>query len=139
MAKDLFKATLITTIIASGMMIGALVGAVTFYFVPTFSQQWFVGILSFFLITEFLLVTMVEAFSRKKEKKQLQQIYMLTKVIKIAVSLIFVGIFVVIEGKEMIKPFVAVFMAFYLLFLLVESILFVKIEKHIKKNKEKNE
>ncbi len=57
--------------------------------------------------------------------------YMLTKVIKVFAALIFVGAYYAIV-KENIKSFVLVFMIFYLLFLAMESWLFLKIEKRLK-------
>lgn len=130
---DLFKTRLITILIAFGLITTALVGAGLYYLIPTFDWNWFVGIAAFFLILEPILISYVVGVS-SKEKKKLVNAYMLTKVVKVIFALFFVTIYALVV-KENIKSFVAVFILFYLLYLIVEAYLFIKIEKHIKENK----
>lgn len=135
---DLFRTRLIVTVIALGLLAGALIGGVLYFVLPTFSLNWFVGILLFFIVVECLLMVLVESFSRKKDKKQLLNIYLLTKVIKLITSLGFVTVYTLTDKTD-IKSFIAVFLAFYMLFLLIETYLFAKVEKHIKIKKNEDE
>ena len=135
---NLFRSKLIVIVIAVGLLIGACVGGILYFVLPTFNANWFAGILLFFIILEILMVMLVERYSRKKDKKQLLNIYMLTKVLKLIASLIFITICILV-AKVDIKSFVAVFLALYLLFLAAETLLFTRIEKQIKINETKKD
>lgn len=135
---NIFKANLITYVIAFGFLISGCIGLGLFYFLPTFNWNWFIGLAAFHLVIEYIVVSMVETLSRKKDKKQMVNIYMLTKVIKIIASLIFITVYV-LAVKENVKAFVAVFILFYLLYLIVETFIFMKIEKRIKEKNSSNE
>nr|WP_297164610.1 hypothetical protein [uncultured Dysgonomonas sp.] len=135
---NIFKANLIIYVIAFGLLISGCLGLGLSYFLPTFNWNWFIGLAAFYLIIESIVVSMVETFSQKKDKKQMVNIYMLTKVIKIIASLIFITVYVVIV-KENVKAFVAVFILFYLLYLIAETFIFMKIEKRIKEKNSSNE
>jgi len=135
---DVFRARLVTYMIAIGLIISACIGGGLYYFQPFFNWNWFVGIVLFFLVLEPSIISLVQWKSEKMEKKQMVNLYMLTKVVKIIGSLIFITIYVLAE-KENIKSFVTVFVLFYLLYLMAETILFVQIEKHIKKKTNNNE
>jgi len=125
--------------IAFGCIISACIGAGLYYFYPAFDWNWFAGIVIFFLILEPLIMSLVESSSHKKEKKQMVNIYMLTKVIKVIASLIFIAVYV-LAVKENVKVFVAVFILFYLMYLICETALFMKVERHLKeKNKRSDE
>lgn len=128
---DFFKAKLITSLVAFGLIIGAIVGALLYYQFPQYYPNWFEGILAFFLVLESLIISFAVSSSKKVTQRQMLNTYMLTKVIKIFAALIFVGAYAIIV-KENIKSFVLVFMIFYLLFLAMESVLFLKIEKRLK-------
>lgn len=128
---DFFKAKLITSLIAFGLIVGALIGALLYYQFPQYYPNWYEGILLFFLVLESLVISYVVSASRKVTQRQMLNTYMLTKVIKVFAALIFVGAYALIV-KENIKSFVLVFMIFYLLFLGMESILFLRIEKRLK-------
>ncbi|NDW10611.1 hypothetical protein D0T56_13215 [Dysgonomonas sp. 520] len=135
---DLTKSRLIVSIIALGLIIGACIGGVLYFVLPTFSQNWFVAILLFFTVEESLLLSLVHNFSKKKDKKQLINIYMLTKVIKLFTALGFILIYMLTDKTDM-KSFVAVFISFALLFLAAETFLFYKIEKQLSKKIESDE
>jgi len=128
---DFFKAKLITSLLAFGLIAGALIGALLYYQFPDYYPNWYEGILLFFLVLESLIIGYVVSASRKVTQRQMLNTYMLTKVIKIFAALIFVGAYALIV-KENIKSFVLIFMIFYLLFLAMESILFMKVEKRLK-------
>ncbi len=132
---DFFKAKLITSTLAFGLIAGALIGVLLYYQFPQYYPHWYEGILFFFLILESLILIYVESASRKVTSRQMLNTYMLTKVIKIFAALIFVGAYAMIV-KENIKSFVLIFMIFYLLFLAFEAYLFTKIEKRIKKQQQ---
>ncbi|MFT4168999.1 MAG: hypothetical protein QM653_07780 [Dysgonomonas sp.] len=136
---DVFKTKLITYTVASGLLISGCIGLGLYYFFPTLIDwDWYTGIVLFFLIIETGIMLYVNSASQTKEKKQMVNVYMLTKVVKMLVSLIVIGIFA-FNHKEHLKGFIAVFILFYLLYLAVETSLFVKIEKHIKEKKSKDE
>ena len=125
---DFFKAKLITSVFAFGLITGALIGMLLYYQFPQYYPHWYGGILAFFLILETLIISYVVSASKKVTQRQMLNTYMLTKVVKVFAALIFVAIIV----KENIKSFVLIFMIFYLLFLAMESMLFLKIEKRLK-------
>lgn len=131
---DFFKAKLVTSLLAFGLIMGALVGALLYYQFPQYYPHWYEGILLFFLIVESLILVYVESTSRKVTQRQMLNTYMLTKVVKIFAALIFIGVYIAIV-KEDKKSFILVFMIFYLLFLAMESFLFLKIEKRLKNKK----
>ncbi len=131
---NFFKAKLVTSLLAFGLIMGALVGALLYYQFPQYYPHWYEGILLFFLIVESLILVYVESASRKVTQRQMLNTYMLTKVVKIFAALIFIGVYVAIV-KEDKKSFILVFMIFYLLFLAMESFLFLKIEKRLKNKK----
>ncbi len=128
---DFFKAKLITSLLAYGLIMGALVGALLYYVFPQYYPNWYEGILIFFLLLESLILIYVESASRRVTQRQMLNTYMLTKVVKVFASLIFVLVYAKAVG-ESIKSFVLVFMIFYLLFLGFELFLFLKIEKRLK-------
>ncbi|MEN9917917.1 MAG: hypothetical protein RL662_353 [Bacteroidota bacterium] len=135
---DIFKAKLVTYIIAYGLVTSGYVGGILYYFKPDFNWNWFVVTTLFFLIVETCIISMINTNSQKQEKKQLINLYMLTKVIKVIGTLSFITVYV-LTGNKNIKSFVAVCISFYLLYLLAETILFIKIEKNIKEKKTRDE
>lgn len=135
---NIFKTKLIIYIIAFGLIISGCIGIGLSYFMPTFNWNWLIGLTVFFLAIESVVVSLVERYSQKKEKKQMVNAYMLTKVIKVIASLIFITTYVIIV-KENIKAFIAVFISFYLLYLIAETFIFMKIEKRIKEKNNSNE
>lgn len=128
-----YKTRLILALTGYGLLVGAGVAAVLHYFVPGFSWDWFAAVLIFFLILESVIINLVVNNSQKKDSKKLVNTYMLTKVLKIILSLAFVLTYFVIERTNQLKIFIVVFIGFYLLFLIAETYLLTKIEKHIKK------
>lgn len=135
---NVFKTNLIIYVIAFGLIISGGIGIAISHFLPTFNLNWFVGLAVFYLIIESLVVSLVEKCSRKKDKKQLVNMYMLTKVIKVISSLILITVYA-LTVKENVKVFVAVFILFYLLYLIAETFIFMKIERRIKEKNNSNE
>lgn len=128
---DLVKVKFITILIAFGFIAGAGIGAFLYYVVPQFFPNWYFEIVFFFLIIESLLISMVVSKSKVSTSKQMVNVYMLTKVLKIIASLIFITVYALVV-KENIKPFILVFIVFYALYLFIETYLFSKIEKQLK-------
>ncbi len=132
---DVFKTKLITYTVACGLLISGCIGLVLFYAFPTLiNWDWYVSIVLYFLIIESGIMLYVNSASETKDKKQMVNVYMLTKVVKILLSLVVIAIFA-FNYKDQLKGFIIVFILFYLLYLAVETSLFVKIEKHIKEKK----
>lgn len=131
---SLFRTRLITILIAFGCIITALIGGGLYYFELPFNWTWFAGVSCFFLVLESIIVSYVEGVSREKNKKKMLSAYMLTKIVKVILSLILVTIYA-LGVKENTKIFVGAFVSFYLLYLVIEAILFIQVEKHIKENR----
>lgn len=121
-----------------GLVVGSLLGLLLVYLLPQYYTDWYPGLLIFFLLFETGIVLWVESYSKKATARQLSNAYMLTKVVKIFTALILVGIYAAVVGTGM-KSFVLIFMLLYILFLVVETHLFTRIEKNLKKEKEKIE
>lgn len=132
---DFFRAKLVTIVLAFGLIAGGLIGALLYFQLPDYYPSWFEGILLFFLVLESAVVAYVEAQSLKVTQRQLLNTYMLTKIIKIFASIIFVGVYALVI-KEGIKNFILIFILFYLLYLFVETLIFTRIEKRLKEKKQ---
>lgn len=133
---DSFWAKLIFIFVVLGLIIGTAVWALLHYVFPAYYPGWFGGIMLFFLIVEVLIITYVYSQAQKSERPQkMVNVYLLTKVVKMLLALAFVATYV-LAVKEQIKNFVLVFMIFYIVFLAIESRLFVQIEKHLKKKQQ---
>lgn len=126
-----FRVKLVVSLLAFGLVIGALIQLALNNWFPQTYPNWYEGMLLFFLVLESSVLIYAESSSRKATSRQMLNTYMLTKVVKIFASLIFVGIYAAVI-KENIKSFVLIFMIFYLLFLAFEAYLFLKIEKRLK-------
>jgi hypothetical protein len=130
---DSYKIRSILALTGYGRLVGAGVAVVSHYCFPGFSQNWFIAVFVFFLALESLIINLVVSNSRNKDSKKMVNIYMLTKVLKIVSSLAFILVYFIIERTNGIKMFIIVFIGFYLLFLIGETYLLTRIEKHIKK------
>ncbi|MDR3056562.1 MAG: hypothetical protein ACK5KL_20650 [Dysgonomonas sp.] len=127
-----FKARLFSGLIGYGLLVGAIVAIILHNFFPGFSWNWYLGIFIFFIVVETFILNLVEKSSHSEDKKRLVNIYTLTKAIKIILSLVFVLVYYIIERSYNIKMFIIIYIVFYLLFLIAETFLFTKVEKHIK-------
>jgi L-asparagine transporter-like permease len=129
------KVKLILSIALFGIISGALIQALLNYQFPEYYPGWYESIPVFFIVLESSILIYADSSSRKATQKQMLNVYMLTKVIKVFAALIFIGIYA-LTIKENIKSFVLIFMIFYLLFLAFESYLFLRIEKRLKKKQQ---
>lgn len=128
-----YKTRLILALTGYGLLTGAAIACVLHYFFPGFSWNWFIAVFIFFLALESLIINLTVNNSQGKDSKKLVNIYMLTKVLKIVLSLAFVLVYFIIERTNGLKTFAVTFIGFYLLFLIAETYLLTRIEKHIKK------
>ena len=136
---NLFKTRLISGLLGYGLVSGALLAGVIHILQKPFDWGWYIAIWLFFMLIESLFINLVTNNSKNKQDKKLVNIYLLTKVIKIVCSLIFALTYVVVEKGENLLMFAIIFIIFYLLFLIAETILFSMIEKHIKLENKSNE
>jgi cytochrome c biogenesis factor len=129
---DSYKIRLISALTGYGLLVGAGTVAVLHYCLPGFSRNWFLAVFVFFMALETLIINLVVNNSRSKDSKKMVNTYMLTKTLKIVLSLFLVLIYFIIERSNGIKTFAVVLVVFYFLFLVAETFLLTKIEKHIK-------
>ena len=133
-----FRLKLLGTLWAYGLIVGSAIGLVLVYLLPQYYTDWFPGLLFFLLAIETAIVFYVESYSKKATARQLSNAYMMTKVVKMLAALVLVGTYAAVV-KEGMKSFVLIFMLLYVVFLVIETLLFTRIEKHLKKEKERVE
>jgi len=115
-----------------GLVFSVVMGLIVFLLVPSFNILWlFATALFFFVVQNAVFLYINSIVNKKNSKIQLAQAYLLTKTIKILLALMYAGISVLIMTENK-KVFLIVFVVFYVSYLIVESFLFMKIEKHIK-------
>ncbi|MFR9166578.1 MAG: hypothetical protein ACLVKO_10330 [Dysgonomonas sp.] len=131
---DSFKVKLIFALIAFGLIAGGVVGALLYYVFPQYYPNWYFGIIFFFIITESIMMYYVASQIKNVSSKKMVNVYMMAKVVKIILALIFVTVYA-LAVKENLKNFVLIFLVFYVLYLFVETFLFSRIEKHFKEKK----
>lgn len=127
---DIFKAKYLTLLLSFTLIFGAGIGALLYYKFPNFYPQWYPAILIFFYILEAIIIYTVDVKSKKLKQIKMVNMYMLTKGIKMFISLVFIGLYALIVKTEL-KNFVLVFVLFYFLYLLFETYCFTIIEKRI--------
>lgn len=133
---NIFRNKVVCATLLLGIAGGILLGILISFLVDGFNTNWYSAVLLFFLIIEALSVLYVEDKSRKVESKKLVNVYMLSKLVKIFLSLFLVTIYALTVGEN-IKQFILGFISLYFMFLIIESCMFVRIEKHLKKNNNK--
>lgn len=130
---NMFRNKIVCWTILIGIMGSVLLGVLFSCLTDFFYVNWFLSSVFFFLIIESFSILYVEKKSHKVDSKKLVNTYMLSKLVKILLSLSFVTVYA-IAVKENIKHFVLQFISLYFLFLAIEVYMFIKIEKHLKKN-----
>lgn len=132
-----FKLKILGYLLGLGLIVGSILGAVLYFQFPEYYPNWFVEILVFFLLIESIILSYVESVSHQKESpRKLLNAYLISKIMKIFGGGIFVLIYYA-SVKEGFTNFVLVFVAFYLIFMAIETVLFSKIERQIKQKVEK--
>ena len=133
---DLFRTKFILLLISFILLFGTGIGAFFYYLFPQFYPQWYTLIPVFFFFVGLSLIFTVDIGSKKLEQKKLVNLYMSTRVVKIILSLVFMGIYALVV-KTGIKNFVLVFMLFYLFSIAFETYFFINIERRLKARNEK--
>jgi len=134
----MFKAKIITSLVAIGLISSAILGLLLYYVLPQFYSDWYFEVLLFFLVLETALVSFVISGSKTATSKKMVNVYLLSKVVKMLASLVFVAIYM-FAVKENIRNFILTFIAFYAIYLGIETFLFSKIEHHLKETKKSDE
>jgi len=97
---------------------------------------WYICILLFFLLLEGTIIVSVNIGFKKLEKRRLVNLYLLVRAAKIALSIIFVGVYYFVVKTD-IKTFAVVFLLFYLLSVGFETWYFISKERQLKKEEGK--
>lgn len=130
----------ITNIIAWGLIIGGFIGLIIFLWFPVYYSNWYFAILVLFIILESINVLWIEKKSKSLTDMQLANSYLLSKTMKIVLSLFLILIFsIIVKDKIEVRNFTISFILLYLTFLAIESVQFLKIEKELKMQKMKNQ
>lgn len=128
--KSKFILILTAFILLTGLGLNYLLANVFTEF--SFSGYQYVPIF-FFLIGLGLIFSLTQV--KKEDEKKLVNKYMLMRVLKILISLLFILIYWMANKAE-IKNFALVFIIFYMLFLIFETYIYLQAEKWMKKNAE---
>lgn len=128
-----FTNKLIQTTLVFGIIISTLIVCITLFLIPTFNIYWLIGTCLFFLLIEVGVILYITNTSKKEKKdKKLVNAYLLTKVVKILLSLFVIALYL-LKVKTDVKTYLILFIVLYLFYLILESVLFIKIEKRLKK------
>jgi hypothetical protein len=93
---------------------------------------WYPFIPTFFYIYGMVFINVL-INSKKDNPRKLTNLYMILKLVKILISLIITGIYL-IAVKVQLKEFSMVFISYYLLYMGLETYFFYRVEQVIKKN-----
>lgn len=127
-----FTQKLISATIIFGLAISVLVVSTVLLLVPSFNIYWLIGTCAYFMFLEIGILFYIVSVSQKAQRdKKMVNAYLLTKVVKILLSLFLIAIYLLKVQIEF-KTYLIAFIGLYLSYLIMESILFVRIEKRIK-------
>ncbi len=130
----MFRNKIVLATLFLGLTLGSALGVVLYNFIENFDLNWYIASLMFFVIMEVGIMIYVEGKSAKTEPKKIVNTYMLAKVVKILSALLLAAIYAFVV-KHGVKNFMIGFISLYILFLFIESRMFMIIEKHLKENK----
>jgi len=98
---------------------------------------WYISLLIYFLIVETAIIYVINNGIKKYGQKKLISLYMTVRVVKILLSLAFLGIYALVEETD-IRNFAIVFMLFYVCSIGFETWYFIRKERqHRDEEKEK--
>ncbi|HBK32282.1 MAG TPA: hypothetical protein DDZ96_07040 [Porphyromonadaceae bacterium] len=103
-------------------------------FFPQILIDGYVIIPLFFFVTGVILIYLMMKIPKDKPK-QLVNTYMLLRVVKVFAALILVLIYWFAD-KAQIRNFAIIFIIFYLIYLMIETYIYIKIEMYLKKQGE---
>lgn len=130
MNKFTQKIILATTVF--GVIFSILLCSIILFFNTSFNIYWLIGTCIYFLLLEIgVMYYVIDVSKQAKRDKKMVNAYLLTKVVKIFISL-FIIAFYLLQIKTDIKTYLVLFACLYLGYLIMESILFIKIEKRLK-------
>jgi hypothetical protein len=98
---------------------------------PNFSLPWFLAMFAFFAVAEIGIVWFVCTKSRKSNARQMVNVYMLAKIVKLLLAIGFFAVYFVLERTAGLKQTLVAFLVYYILMLLLETYIFTQIEKRL--------
>jgi hypothetical protein len=101
-------------------------------FIDEVPLYWTVGTLLFLLAYEWMTIVIVNKKVKTIRPQQVVNLYMLLKVVKFFIFLAVVGVYVFAVEVEL-KRFVLVSVALYMVYLLLDTLFLVSVEKRMKK------
>ncbi|HOG42180.1 MAG TPA: hypothetical protein PK979_06480 [Bacteroidales bacterium] len=135
MKKFVRKFWIIHTLLLLALGVGVWV-ALIFLFPEVEVRGYFVIPLYFYLMGVALFLRFRRISIDKPSKTT--NMYMQMRVIKVLISLIIIVVYWLLN-KSGVRPFAIVFAVFYLIYLIWETFLFLRMEKHIRYIKSQNE
>ena len=105
------------------------------FFPETLIDAYFVLPL-FFYVTGLAFIFIMMKVPKDKPKEMVNT-YMLMRVVKVFVGVIIITFYWFLD-KEQIRSFAIIFIIFYLIYLAVETYIYMKIEMYLKKEQKKN-
>lgn len=100
---------------------------------PKYYFAWYPYVPTFFFVIGIIFISILDHPNIENPRKTVN-LYMLLRLSKVFVSLIFAGIYF-LAVRVQLKEFGLVFISFYLLYLALETYYFYLTEKEIKKSK----
>ncbi len=127
-------AKLILSLCFWGVVGGVTIGLLLHTFAPALYSSWFGTILAGMILVESFLIYIVEKLSRKVSDTRLVHVYMSVMAGKMFLAMILITTYALAVGENT-KAFAISFILLYLLFLILESWIFVRLEKYLKENR----
>jgi hypothetical protein len=132
-----FAAKLILKPLFWAVVVAVAMGVMLYELLPAYYSPWFAYIFVGMAFVESFLIYMVEKLSRKVSDTRLVHVYMGIMGGKMLLAIVFVTIYALAVGENT-KAFAINFILQYLLFLVLESWSFVRLEKHLKEKRMKS-
>ena len=115
------------------LLSGGILGYILYCFFPEHYFKGYPIVPVYFFILNAISITIIDA-CRKISRSRLLQTYILTKLIRILLSVILMVVYCLIAQKG-IKVFLLTFIAMYLVYLVYDTWFFSKFEMKLKKDK----
>lgn len=125
---------LVTNLLKWAVLGGIFIGVVFYFLLPEFYSPWFPAIFLLMAVVQVLLVFWVEKLSRKASGPGLVHVYMGISMGKMMFAVAMIALYAFLV-KAQVRAFALDFVLVYLLFLVLESTTFVKLEKHLKEKR----
>ena len=125
---------LVLSLLKWAVVFGIVIGVALYFLIPSYYAQWFPAIFGLMALLEVFLVVWVEKLSRQASGQGLVHVYMAISLGKMMFAVGVIALYAFLVGKE-VKAFALDFVLVYLLFLVLESWTFVKLEKYLKEKR----